>query len=121
MSVGRGGAGWRAVRGPSRRRCTLLALGAGSTPAVSWKGWCGTGEIVSGPPMSQAADYWYVRFPDGRMVRASSTASVRRRLRSGRIPRGSRVRRSPDQEWLALGQAAEFADLVEHLPPEETT
>src|SRR6516162_5372375 len=63
-------------------------------------------------PMSQASDAWYVRFPDGRVMHASSTAAVRFHLESGRIPAESRVRRAPYEEWTALDWAPEFADLV---------
>jgi hypothetical protein len=62
--------------------------------------------------MSQAYDVWYVRFPDGRVMRASTTEAVRFHLDSGRIPRASLVRRSPDEEWTALEWVPEFADLL---------
>jgi hypothetical protein len=63
--------------------------------------------------MSATSDTWYVRFPDGRVVRASSTHVVRQHLGAGQIPFGSRVRRSEGEEWIALEWAEEFADLVE--------
>jgi hypothetical protein len=66
--------------------------------------------------MTRASDAWYVRFPDGRVVSASSTAAVRHHLETGRIPPDSRVRRSPEEEWVALDWAAEFADLVPKRP-----
>jgi hypothetical protein len=62
--------------------------------------------------MSVVPDNWYVRFPDGRIVRADSTSAVRRHIGSGRIPRGSSVRRSGDEEWVSLEWAKEFADLL---------
>ena len=62
--------------------------------------------------MSQAADLWYIRLPDGRILRAAGTAVVRRHLGAGRIPAGSTVRRSPDEDWVALTWTPEFADLV---------
>jgi hypothetical protein len=62
---------------------------------------------------SRPADVWFIRFPDGRVLRAASTSVVREQLGSGRIPPGSRVRRSPDEEWVALEWTQEFADLVE--------
>jgi hypothetical protein len=65
--------------------------------------------------MSQIFDVWYIRFPDGRVFRAASTAAVRQHLTSGRIPVGSTVRRSPDDEWVALSWTQEFADLA-NLP-----
>jgi hypothetical protein len=68
------------------------------------------------------ADYWYIRFPDGRILRAASTSVVRRDLVSGRIPLNSTVRRSPDDEWVSLEWVEEFADLSERPlkpPPAE--
>ncbi len=64
--------------------------------------------------MSQA-DFWYVRFPDGRIVRAASTAVLRQELDAGHIPLGSTVRRSPSDEWVSLEWSEEFAELVEEL------
>lgn len=64
--------------------------------------------------MSQA-DFWYVRFPDGRILRAANTLIVRQELGSGHIPLNSTVRRSPTEEWVALGWMQEFADVVEQL------
>jgi hypothetical protein len=62
--------------------------------------------------MTPTADAWYVRLPDGRVLRAASTAIVRQNLGTGRIPAGSRVRRTPDEEWTALEWMEEFADLL---------
>lgn len=62
--------------------------------------------------MPTARDIWYVRFPDGEVVRAKSTASVRRHLEKGRIPFDCRVRRSGQYEWITLEWAPEFADLL---------
>jgi hypothetical protein len=64
--------------------------------------------------MSQA-DFWYIRFPDGRILRAASTAILRQELNAGHVPLGSTVRRSPQDEWVALEWTREFADLVEEL------
>jgi hypothetical protein len=73
--------------------------------------------------MSQA-DFWYIRFPDGRVLRAASTIVLRQELSARRIPLSSTVRRSPNEEWVALGWMQEFADLVEELasrsPPNES-
>jgi hypothetical protein len=63
--------------------------------------------------MSQTTDAWYIRFPDGRVVRATSTLVVRQQLHGGRIPPGSTVRRYPEEEWTALEWTQEFADLFE--------
>jgi hypothetical protein len=62
--------------------------------------------------MSSNAEAWYVRFPDGRVLRATSTAVVRQQLGAGRIPTGSTVRRSPEEEWTSLEWLQEFADVV---------
>jgi hypothetical protein len=66
--------------------------------------------------MSQADDVWYVRFPDGQVMRAHNTEAVRRHLVSGRIPRASLVRRSPEDEWTALEWVPEFASLLDPDP-----
>jgi hypothetical protein len=60
--------------------------------------------------MSQASDLWYVRLPDGQIVRANSTEAVRHHLQTGRIPRDSWVRRSHDEEWVAVEWVGELAD-----------
>jgi hypothetical protein len=64
--------------------------------------------------MSQA-DFWYVRFPDGRVLRAASTTILRQELSARRIPLGSTVRRSPNDEWVSLEWTQEFADLAHEL------
>jgi hypothetical protein len=64
--------------------------------------------------MSQL-DFWYVRFPDGRVLRAASTSILRQELSARRIPLGSTVRRSPSDEWVSLEWTQEFADVVEEL------
>src|SRR6516165_2289041 len=69
--------------------------------------------------MSQAVDTWYVRLPDGRVLRAASTEVVRRHIDSGRIPTASRVRRSPNEEWAAIDWTEEFADIVRHRVAED--
>src|SRR5271167_2705145 len=65
--------------------------------------------------MSEASDPWYVRFPDGRVVRAANTTIVRQQVTSGKIPPTSSVRRSPGDEWTALEWTREFADLLDHF------
>lgn len=64
--------------------------------------------------MSQA-DFWYIRFPDGRILRAASTTVLRQELNAGHIPLGSKVRRSSTEEWVSLEWSEEFAELVEEL------
>jgi hypothetical protein len=60
-------------------------------------------------------DFWYVRFPDGRVLRAASTAILRQELNARRIPLASTVRRSPSDEWVSLEWTQEFADVVGEL------
>jgi hypothetical protein len=60
--------------------------------------------------MSQSHDVWFVRFPDGQVLRANSTEAVRHHLDSGRIPRDSWVRRSPDDEWVAVEWMPELTE-----------
>src|SRR5436309_3371822 len=67
--------------------------------------------------MSTSVDFWYVRFPDGRVLGATSTAVLRQHLGSGRIPAGSTVRRSPEEEWVAQEGVADFADVAGRRPP----
>jgi hypothetical protein len=62
--------------------------------------------------MSHSAETWYVRFPDGRVIRAANTIVLRRHLDAGRIPVTSSVRRSNEEEWTKLEWTAEFADLI---------
>src|SRR5262249_37745588 len=69
--------------------------------------------------MSQAVDTWYVRLPDGRVLRAASTEVVRRHIDSGRIPAASRVRRSPSEEWAAMDWTEEFADVIRRRVAED--
>jgi hypothetical protein len=57
--------------------------------------------------MNQPADAWYIRYPDGTVRRARADA-VHDRLAAGGIPPGSLVRRSPDEEWVALEDSREF-------------
>ncbi len=67
--------------------------------------------------MTQPSDPWYVRFPDGRVIRAANTAILRRHLDRGRIPAASTVRRTPDEEWVKLEWVEEFADAVKKVVP----
>jgi hypothetical protein len=64
-----------------------------------------------GPTMKNHYDPWYVRLPDGRTIKAKSTASVRHHVEAGHIPLNSLVRRDSNEEWVALVWVAEFADL----------
>ncbi len=71
--------------------------------------------------MSKVSDFWYVRFPDGRVVRAPTTQAVREHVAAGHIPFTSRVRRSPEEEWSALDWTEEFADLNPPSAPESAS
>jgi hypothetical protein len=62
--------------------------------------------------MATGIDLWYVRFPNGRILRARTTEALRRNLKSGRIPWESRVRRSAEEPWQTLERTPEFADIV---------
>jgi hypothetical protein len=61
--------------------------------------------------MRESTDLWFLRFPDGRVLRAAGTAVLRQQLASGRIPPGTRLRRSLDEEWRSLERYPELADL----------
>ena len=54
--------------------------------------------------MKEPRDNWYIRLPDGRVLRAASTAILRQHLEAGRIPVGSMVRRPSESEWVTLAQ-----------------
>jgi hypothetical protein len=62
--------------------------------------------------MSQASDHWFIRLPNGHVLRAVNTLIVRQQVALGKIPPNSSVRRSPDEEWIALEWTREFAELV---------
>jgi hypothetical protein len=61
--------------------------------------------------MRESTDLWFLRFPDGRVLRAAGTAVLRQQLAAGRIPAGTRLRRSLDEEWRSLERYPELADL----------
>ena len=62
--------------------------------------------------MATDADLWFIRLPDGRVLRAKSTEALRRYLKTGGIPWDSRVRRSNEAPWQTLDDVDAFADLV---------
>ncbi|MBI3821183.1 MAG: hypothetical protein HY289_00715 [Planctomycetes bacterium] len=62
--------------------------------------------------MASTTEIWYIRLPDGRVLRARGTDQLRRILKSGRIPWESRVRQSTDDPWQTLERTPDFADLV---------
>jgi hypothetical protein len=68
--------------------------------------------------MKPILDVWYIRLPEGRILHAANTDVLREHLRTGRIPRQSTVRRSPEDEWTPLEWTQEFTDLLKELPPE---
>ncbi len=62
--------------------------------------------------MATAAEYWYVRLPDGRTLRRATPRCCGAMSRAGRIPRDSQVRRSGEDTWVPLQHATAFADLL---------
>ena len=62
--------------------------------------------------VAAADDSWYIRFPDGRVIRAANTTVVRQNIRQRHIPAGSMVRRSGSDSWRLLERTREFADLL---------
>jgi len=64
--------------------------------------------------MNEPTDMWYVRLPDGKVLRAGSTNAVRHHLETGRIPLDSRVRRAHHEEWVALQRTESFAEFIKH-------
>ncbi len=62
--------------------------------------------------MSKVKQTWYIRLPDGRVVRANSTASVRHHLQSGTFPASIMIRRKSETKWVTPEYIDEFADLV---------
>src|SRR5262249_30490844 len=100
---------------PGQGGATLArsALGAGARAGVTWI--VASALLPDPSTMSHAEDPWYIRYPDGRVRRAASTDTVRRFLGDGAIPLACLVRRSADEEWMALEWTAEFADLIEQL------
>src|SRR5262249_21376428 len=78
---------------------------------------CGAREATSSPDTSMPlTDDWYVRLPDGSVVHARSSASVRHHLETGRLPREVQVRRSHREPWAGLDRHHEFADLAPARP-----
>jgi hypothetical protein len=61
--------------------------------------------------MKTQHDPWYLRLPDGRVVKAKSTSSVRHHIETGDVPLSSMARRHSYDEWVSLSWLAEFADL----------
>lgn len=61
--------------------------------------------------MKDQYETWYVRLPDGRIVTAKSTQSVRHHVEAGNIPLNSTARRDPMDEWISLAWIADFSDL----------
>ncbi len=62
--------------------------------------------------MASDVDPWFIRIPDGRILRARSTEALRRYLKTGKIPWDSRVRQAADAPWQPLDAVDAFADLV---------
>ena len=62
--------------------------------------------------MATIPDLWYVRLPNGRVVRTRSTKSLRQFVKSGRIPQRVHARRTNADPWQTLNQIKELADLA---------
>jgi hypothetical protein len=62
--------------------------------------------------MRETTDLWYIRYPDGRVLRAAGAAIIRQQFAAGRIPAGTSLRRSLDEDWRAFERYPEFADLA---------
>jgi hypothetical protein len=62
--------------------------------------------------MASSTDLWYVRLPDGRVMRTRSTEAMRHFFKTGRIPLESRVRRPGEETWQPIDSVTEFADLL---------
>ncbi len=69
--------------------------------------------------MSETADVWYIRFPDGRVLRAANSTVVRQQLSNGRIPSGSLVRRTQVEEWVAPEEAPALSGAVRSVARSE--
>jgi hypothetical protein len=67
--------------------------------------------------MTITQDTWYVRLPNGRVVRARSTAALRYHMKKGRIPLTSRVRRPDTETWTPLTEVRELAPPQPAAPP----
>ena len=63
--------------------------------------------------MKEHHDPWYVRLPDGKIIKAKSTSSVRHHVEAGNIPLNSMARRDTEEEWVSLVWISEFADFGE--------
>jgi hypothetical protein len=68
--------------------------------------------------LQQTNDDWYVRFPDGKVLHAPNTNTVRKNIDRGRIPLQSTVRRSAEEEWVTLAWTSEFADVAKRRAEE---
>src|SRR5947199_84132 len=90
--------------------CTLTATKNRISPAVNQR-WARppVAQLVSRDAMKENRDPWYVRLPDGRVLKAKSTDAVRHHLEAGNIPRNSYARRDPTEEWVELTWIAEFS------------
>ena len=62
--------------------------------------------------MPTTNDLWFIRFPDGRVLRADGAGTVRQQLAAGRFPPGTRLRRSLEDKWRSAERYPEFADVA---------
>jgi len=62
--------------------------------------------------MRESDDLWYIRLPDGRVVRAKSTRALCYHVQSGRVPWNSLLRRESAEEWVSLDWVPELAEIA---------
>jgi len=71
-------------------------------------------------PMKERPDAWYIRLPDGRIVKAKSTLSVQHHIESGNIPLNSLARRASEEEWVTVSWVKEISVKKTEREPEAT-
>jgi hypothetical protein len=59
--------------------------------------------------MPDTKDLWYIRLPDGRVLRSTDVSRIRRQIAAGRLPPGTHVRR-PEGDWRDIERVEELAD-----------
>jgi hypothetical protein len=71
--------------------------------------------------MIAADDSWFVRFPDGRVIRAANATVVRQYIQQRHIVPGCMMRRSGEDEWRPLERIREFVDALPASPARRHT
>ena len=62
--------------------------------------------------MIAADDSWFIRFPDGRVIRAANSIVVRQNIQQRQLVPGCMVRRSGEDTWQPIERVREFAELL---------